>query len=144
MPLELPGDPLVTVSQAVALLVAVQLHPLGAVTVKLPVPALEVGLADVGETVGEQGAPDWVTVNVLPPTDTVPTRDVVAVLAATVYENVPLPVPGDPAVTVIQLSLLVAVHPHPADALTVTILDAPDDPAVEDPGDSAETQETPA
>ena len=84
MPLALPGDPLVTVSQAVALLVAVQLHPLEAVTVKLPVPALEVGLADDGETVGEQGTPDWVTVNVLPPTDTVPTRDVVAVLAATV------------------------------------------------------------
>jgi hypothetical protein len=126
-----------------AVVVAVQLHPVAALTVKLPVPALDVGLADVGETVGEQVAPDWFTVNVMPPTDTVPTRDVVAVFAATVYENVPLPVPVAPAVTVIQASLAVAAHPHPVDALMVTMLEAPEAAAVDDDGDSAETHETP-
>jgi len=128
----------------VAVVVAVQLHPVAALTVKLPVPALDVGLADVGETVGEQVAPDWLTVNVCPPTDTVPTRDVVAVFAATVYENVPLPVPVAPAVTVIQASLAVAAQPHPVDALMVTMLEPPEAGAVVDDGDSAETHETPA
>ena len=55
-----------------------------------------------------------------------------------------MPVPVAPAVTVTHASLLVAVQPHPADALTVTILEAPDAPAVVDVGDSADTQGTPA
>lgn len=68
----------------VALLVAVQLHPVAALTVMVPVPAVDGGLADDGETVGEQVVPDWFTVRVMPPTDTVPVRDVVDVFAATV------------------------------------------------------------
>jgi hypothetical protein len=127
-----------------AVVVAVQLHPAAALTVKLPVPALDEGLADDGEIVGEQLAPDWLTLNVLPPTDTVPTRDVVAVLAATVYENVPFPVPGEPAVTVIQASLFVAVHPQPVDALTVTALEVPEAGTVVDAGERVDTQELPA
>jgi hypothetical protein len=83
VPLPLPGEPLVIVIH-VAVVVAVQLHPVAAVTVMLPVPAVDGGLTDDGETVGEQGAPDWFTVKVAPPTDTVPVRDVVAVFAATV------------------------------------------------------------
>jgi hypothetical protein len=54
-----------------------------------------------------------------------------------------LPVPVAPAVTVIQASLLVAAQPHPGDALTVTMLEAPEAAAVVDVGESAETHETP-
>jgi hypothetical protein len=57
VPLPLPGEPLVIVIHA-ALLVAVQLHPVAAVTVMVPVPAVDGGFAEVGETVGEQVAPD--------------------------------------------------------------------------------------
>ena len=42
----------------VALVVAVQLHPVAAVTVMVPVPTVDGRLADDGETVGEQVAPD--------------------------------------------------------------------------------------
>ena len=83
VPFPLPGEPLVTVIHD-ALAVAVQLHPVAAVTVRVPVPAVDGRLADDGEIVGEQVAPDWFTVKVLPPTDTVPVRDVVVVFAATV------------------------------------------------------------
>jgi len=62
--LPLPEAPAVTVSQLVALLTAVQLHPVPAVTVTVPVVADEVGFDDVGEIVKVQGAPAWVTVNV--------------------------------------------------------------------------------
>ena len=83
VPLPLPGEPLVTVIH-VAAVVAVQLHPVAALTVIAPVPAADGGFADDGETVGEQLAPDWLTVKVAPPMDTVPVRGVVAVFAATV------------------------------------------------------------
>jgi hypothetical protein len=53
-------------------------------------------------------------------------------------------VPVPPAVTVIQASLLVAVQPHPVDALTVTTLEPPEAAAVVDVGESADTHETPA
>ena len=52
--------------------------------------------------------------------------------------------PVAPAVTVIQASLLVAAHAHPADALTVTTLEPPEAAAVVDVGESADTHETPA
>lgn len=55
-----------------------------------------------------------------------------------------MPVPVAPAVTVIQPSLLIADHPHPADALTVTMLEPPDAAAVVDVGESADTHATPA
>lgn len=82
MPLPLPGDPLVMVIHGAAV-VAVQLHPLDAVTFTVPLPAVDVRLADAGETVGEQEPPDWFTVNVTPPTDTVPVRGEIDVFAAT-------------------------------------------------------------
>jgi len=62
--LPLPDAPAVTVNQLVALLTAVQLQPVPAVTVTVPVVADEVGFDDVGEIVKVQGAPAWVTVNV--------------------------------------------------------------------------------
>ena len=143
VPLPLPGEPLVIAIHA-ALLLAVQLHRVTAETVIVPVPAVDGRLAEDGETVGEQVAPNCFTLKVFPPTDTVPVRNVVAVFAATVYENVPFPVPVLPAVTAIHASSLIAVHPHPAAALTVTTLEAPEAAAVVDVGESADTHETPA
>ena len=63
-------------------LVAVQLHPVAAVTVIVPDPAVDGRFADDGDIVGEQVAPAWFTVKVRPPTDTVPVREVVDVFAA--------------------------------------------------------------
>jgi hypothetical protein len=54
--LPLPVEPFVIVIQA-ALLVAVQLHPVAAVTVIVPDPAVEGTLVDDDENVGEQVAP---------------------------------------------------------------------------------------
>jgi hypothetical protein len=58
----------------VALLIAVHVHPAGAVTLTLPLVPVDGALIDVGEIVGEQGAAAWLTVNVLPATVTVPVR----------------------------------------------------------------------
>jgi len=55
VPLPTPVAPEVTVSQA-SLLVAVQEHPLGDVTVALLEPAVAAGFIDVGETENVQGA----------------------------------------------------------------------------------------
>jgi hypothetical protein len=84
VPLPLPLAPAVTVSQLVALLTAVQLQPLPAVTVTVPVVAAdEARFDEVGEIVNEHGAAGWLTVNVWPPIVIVPVRDVVPALAAT-------------------------------------------------------------
>ena len=73
-----------TVSQLVALLTAVQLQPVPALTVTVPVVAAEeVRLDDVGEIVSVHGAPACVTVKVWPAIVIVPVREVVPVLAAT-------------------------------------------------------------
>ena len=68
----------------VALLVAVQLQPVPAVTVTVPVVAADdVRFDEVGKIVTVHGAPAWVIVNVCPPIVIVPVRDVVPALAAT-------------------------------------------------------------
>ena len=73
-----------TVNQLVALLTAVQLQPVPAVTVTVPVVATaEVRLDDVGAIVKLHGTPAWVTVKVCPPIVIVPVRDAVLVFAAT-------------------------------------------------------------
>ena len=80
----LPLAPAVTVNQLVALLTAVQLQPVPAVTVTVPVVPADVARFDeVGEIVNVQGAPACVTVKVWPPIVMVPVRDDVVVLAAT-------------------------------------------------------------
>ena len=80
----LPLAPAVTVSQLVALLTAVQLQPVPAVTVTVPVVAADdVRFEDVGAMVKVHGAPACVTVKVCPPIVIVPVREVVPVLAAT-------------------------------------------------------------
>ena len=79
----LPDAPVVIVSQP-ALLVAVQLHPVPAVTVTVPVVATDVVRFDeVGAIVNVQGAPACVTTKVCPPIVMVPVREVVPAFAAT-------------------------------------------------------------
>jgi hypothetical protein len=68
---------------------------------------------------GVQLSAAWLTVNVFPPIVRVPLRVLVVPLAAVVKDAVPLPDPFAPAVTVIQLTLLTAVHAQPVAAVTV-------------------------
>jgi hypothetical protein len=66
------------------LLAAVQLQPVPAVTVTVPVAAAEVVRFDeVGAIVNVQGAPAWVTLKVCPPIVMVPLRELVPVFALT-------------------------------------------------------------
>jgi hypothetical protein len=125
-------------------LVAVQLHPVAAVTVIVPDPADDGRFAEDGDIVGKHVAAAWFTVRVLPPIETVPVRAVATVFAETVYESVPLPVPVAPAVTVIHALLLVAVQPQPDAAPTVTMPDVPAGVIETTAGVTAETQLTPA
>ena len=79
----LPDVPALIVIQA-SLLAAVQLQPVPAVTVTVPVAATDVVRFDeVGAIVNVQGAPACVTVKVCPLIVIVPVRDVVPALAAT-------------------------------------------------------------
>jgi hypothetical protein len=103
-----------------AVSVAVHAHPDGVAIEIVLVPASWPTDACVGEMTYVQGAAACDTVSVRPPIVTVPVRPVVAALAATLYETVPLPVPLAPPVTVIHDgALLVAVHAHDV-ALAVT------------------------
>jgi hypothetical protein len=66
-----------------ALLVAVQLQPAPAVTITVPLPPEAARDWLPGEIVNEHGGAACVTVNVLPPTVSVPVRAVAPVFAAT-------------------------------------------------------------
>ena len=116
----LPLAPLLIVSHD-ALLVAVQLQPVPAVIPTVPAPPDELKFEVVGEIVNVHGAPAWVTVKVCPPIVIVPVRDVVPVLAATLYATVPLPLPVAPLVIVIHDALLVAVQLQLAPLVTPTV-----------------------
>jgi len=61
-----------------------------------------------------------VTVNVWPAIVSVPVRDTAEVFAPTPYVTVPSPVPFAPLVTDSHAVLVVAVHVHPALAVTAT------------------------
>ena len=139
VPLPLPAAPPLTVSQA-ALLVAVHVHPVAAVTAVVDEPAAEVSVAEVGETPNAQVMPLWVTVTAWPATVTVPTRCAVAVFAVALKVTVPLPLPLAPPLIVSHAALLVAVHAQPAAAVTAVV----DDPAaavsVRDVGDTLNVQ----
>jgi hypothetical protein len=128
----LPLAPLVTVSQP-SLLLAVHAQPVAAVTVRVPDPPPATAFAEAGAIVGAQGAPAWVTVNVLPPIVTVPVRAVVVGLAAMLYVTEPLPLP-DPPEIVIHAALLVDVHAQPVAAVTVTVPLFAEDATFTDPG----------
>jgi hypothetical protein len=116
----LPLAPEVTVSQ-LALLVAVQLQPVAAVTVNVPEAPAALTFADTGESVGAHGALACVTVKVFPPMVMEPVRAALDPFAVTEYDTDPLAVPAAPWVTVIQPSLLTAVQLQPLAAVTVTV-----------------------
>jgi hypothetical protein len=127
-----------------ALLVAVQLQPLAAVTLTEPVVPAATALVDVGEIEGEQDAAAWLTVKVLLATVTVPVRGDAFGFAATEYATGPFPLPDAPGATVIQAALLVAVHVHPAAAVTLTLPEPPDPGTLVDPGEIVGAHEVPA
>jgi hypothetical protein len=81
LPFPDPLAPLVTVSHD-ALLVAVQVQPVGAVTIDEPLPPPAPMFRLVGETVNVQVTPGCVIVTVWPATVSVALRDVDDVLAA--------------------------------------------------------------
>jgi len=83
VPLPLPLAPALIVIH-VALLVAAQLQPEPAVTLTEPVVAVgDVRFDEVGRIVNVHGAPACVIVNVWPAIVSVPVREAVPVLAAT-------------------------------------------------------------
>jgi hypothetical protein len=124
VPVPAPGPALISAIQAV-LLSAVHEHVGAAVTVLLPEPPLEVNDREVGDIDGAQllGAA-CETVKVLPPRFSVPVRVEFPVLGATLKVTLPVPDPLTAPVMVIQESLLLASHEHPAVAVTV-VLPAP-------------------
>jgi hypothetical protein len=67
----------------VALLVAVQLQPVGVVTLTVPLLPSDANNWLVGEIVKVQDMPSWFTVNVWPAIVSVPVRVLMLVLAAT-------------------------------------------------------------
>jgi hypothetical protein len=131
VPLPLPDAPAVTVNQLVLLLTAVHAQPVCAVTLVDPVPPPATTDWLTGATEYEHGTPACVTVNVRPPTVSVPVRCAVLAFAAALKLTVPLPLPDAPAVTVNQLVLLLtAVHAQPVCA--VTLVDPVPPPATTD------------
>jgi hypothetical protein len=120
VPLPVPLAPAVMVSQ-VAPVTVIQLHPVPAATLTLPVPPDAGKVCETGERVIVQLAPACATVKACPPIVIVPERLVVVVLAAALKLTVPLPEPLAPAVTVSQLALLVAVHAQPVPAVTFVL-----------------------
>ena len=124
-PLPDPVAPAVTVIHN-ALLVAVQLQPVAAITVLLPLPDPPEKDWVVGEIDGEQDAAAWVTVNVAPAMVSVPVRLDATVFAVTLNPTVPLPEPVAPLVTVIHAALLAAVHEQPVATVTALLPVPPD------------------
>jgi hypothetical protein len=99
----------------------VQAHPGCVVTVTVPVPPAAGIVPATRVTANVHDAPACVTVNVLPAMVSVPVRDADPVFGATVYVTEPLPLPAAPALIVIHVAALVAVHPQPDAAVTPTV-----------------------
>jgi hypothetical protein len=119
-----PELPPVIVIQALAEL-AVHEHPAGAVTEIVPFAAPEGRDAPVGAMEYVHGAPAWVIVTDWPATVMTPSRGMVDVLGATVYDTVPFPLPLVADVMVIQETLLEAVHAHAAAFAVTAMLPVP-------------------
>jgi hypothetical protein len=117
--LPLPDESDLIESQS-AFAVAVQLHPLPAVTVIVP-SFLSLSIATVvGVTKNVQATPSCVTVNVRPAMEIVPLR-AAPLLTAALKVIDPLPLPDAALVIVSQLALLTAVHAQPLPADTVIV-----------------------
>ena len=142
-PLPLPDPPDRIFSHDGESLDDVQVHPAAVVIATLLAPpAIETNeeerprvyvhdpaWADAGETAAS------VTVKILPAIVTVPLREELALLAATLICTVPLPDPEPPDVTVIHDTLLVAVRLHPLVAVTAMLADPPEDVKLVEVGD---------
>lgn len=127
MPLPLPDAPdAIVIHEALLTAVHEQVEA-DAVTVIVPVPPLASKAADVGEIVTVHGggaAAACVTVKVCPAIEAVPVR-AAPVLAAVVTTTLPLPVPLARS-SVIHAAPGDAAHAQvEADAVTVTVVDAP-------------------
>jgi hypothetical protein len=140
--LPLPLAPDVTVNHAL-LLVAVQLHPVGAVMPTVPVPPVPTTDCEVAESANVHGTPASCTLSVLPPIVTEPLRAVAVVLPVAVIVTDAEPLPGEPAVTVIHEELLVAVQPHPAGEVTFVIAGPPLDVSDTDVGEMLDVHASP-
>lgn len=125
VPLPDPDAPLVTVIHA-ALLAAVHGQPVATVTPLLPVPPDAANDCPVGVMDGEQVAAACVTVNVAPAIVRVPVRVDATVCGATLNPTVPFPDPLPPLVTLIQGSLLAALHEQPVASATAALPLPPD------------------
>ena len=77
---------------------------------------------------------------VVPAIESVPVRVDVPVFPATVKATLPEPEPAAPAMTVIQAALLLAVHAHPAPAVTMLLPVPPSAPKAWLPGDAEYVQ----
>ena len=125
VPLPLPDAPLVTVSQLVSLLAALQGHPSAARTSNAPVPPPAGTDADVDDSENVHPCP-WLTVKVRPAIVIVPERDGPGV-PSTLKLTLPLPLPpGGLEVILIHGTLGVAVQVHPLPAVTETLPLPPD------------------
>ena len=120
MPLPESLEPDVTVSQ-LALDAAVHEQPAGADTATVPVPLADGNEREALPIVTVHAIPAWLTVKVLPAIEIVPERGFKLALAATVNPTLPGPFPDAEPVIVIQLAVVVAVHPQPAADVTVTV-----------------------
>src|SRR5438067_647397 len=128
VPSPVPGDPLVTVSHDVSLLVAFHVHQLPAVTPKVAVPPPTANDADAGEIARVHGAGSCDTVAARPAAVIVAVREP-AVFAATDSVTVPLPLPDAPLVTVNHVgSLLSAVQEQAAPVAIETVATPPSGP----------------
>src|SRR5258706_527691 len=135
VPLPLPlAPPVICIHPT--LLTAVQLQPVGAVTLTLPDPPLGPKEPDVADSEDVQETPDSVTVNVCPAIVSVPVSPLALLLELTENETVPLPVPDAPDVTDTKPELLTAVQPQPDGAVTFTLPVPPPEPNEADAADS--------
>ena len=142
VPLPEPLAPPLTVSQE-ALLVAVHVHALAAVTAVVDDPPADVSVRESGDTLSVQDVPLWVTVTAWPATVSVPMRCAVDVFAVTLKVTVPLPEPLAPLLMVSQAALLVAVHVHPVAAVTAAVDDPAAEASVAEVGDTPKVHATP-
>jgi hypothetical protein len=135
LPLPVLEPPVVTEMNA-ALLSAPQMQlAADAVTLMVRDPPVASTLALVAESVNAHPVPpDCNTVTVFPATVTVPVREDDPVFVATSNVTAPLPLPLPPDVIVMNGALLVALHAHPGEVVTVTVTGPPPEMTAGDSG----------
>jgi hypothetical protein len=115
-PFPVPDDPAVMVIQG-AFDVALQAHPVPALTFVLPSPPAAAMSTASGDSAKPHGAAAWVTVKVCAAIVAVPVRDAPE-FAATLSLTVPGPVPVPPEAIVIHGAFVTDVHAHDPPVIT--------------------------